>query len=32
MASMLDTPDATLRVVGVASAVIGVLLIWLVRG
>ena len=32
MASMLDAPDATLRVVGVASAVIGVLLIWLVRG
>jgi uncharacterized protein YjeT (DUF2065 family) len=32
MASMLDTPDATLRVVGVASAAIGILLIWLVRG
>jgi uncharacterized protein YjeT (DUF2065 family) len=32
MASMLDTPDATLRVVGVVSAAIGILLIWLVRG
>jgi uncharacterized protein YjeT (DUF2065 family) len=32
MASMLDTPDATLRIVGVASAAIGILLIWLVRG
>jgi uncharacterized protein YjeT (DUF2065 family) len=32
MASMLDTPETTLRVIGVVSAVIGVLLIWLVRG
>jgi uncharacterized protein YjeT (DUF2065 family) len=32
MASMLDTPETTLRVIGVVSAVIGVLLVWLVRG
>jgi uncharacterized protein len=32
MASMLETPDTTLRVVGVVSALLGVLLIWLVRG
>lgn len=32
MASVLETPEPTLRVVGVFSAVIGVLIIWLVRG
>lgn len=32
MASVLETPEPTLRVVGVVSAVIGVLVIWLVRG
>jgi uncharacterized protein YjeT (DUF2065 family) len=32
MASMLETPDPTLRAVGVVSAVLGVLIIWLVRG
>jgi len=32
MAHVLDTPDATLRVIGVASAVLGVVLVWLVRG
>jgi uncharacterized protein YjeT (DUF2065 family) len=32
MASMLDTPELILRVVGVVSAAIGILLIWLVRG
>ena len=32
MASVLETPEPTLRVVGVVSAVIGVLIIWLVRG
>jgi len=32
MAHVLDTADGTLRVVGVASAVIGVILVWLVRG
>ena len=32
MASVLETPEPTLRVVGVVSAVIGVVIIWLVRG
>jgi len=32
MASVLETPEATLRLVGVASAVFGVLVVWFVRG
>jgi uncharacterized protein YjeT (DUF2065 family) len=32
MASVLETPEPTLRLVGVVSAVIGVVVIWLVRG
>jgi hypothetical protein len=32
MASMLSTPDTALRVAGVVSAVIGVIIVWLVRG
>jgi uncharacterized protein YjeT (DUF2065 family) len=32
MAHVTETPDATLRLVGIGSAVIGVLLVWLVRG
>jgi uncharacterized protein YjeT (DUF2065 family) len=32
MASALETPDSTLRIVGIVSAVIGVVLIWVVRG
>jgi uncharacterized protein len=32
MASVLETPEPTLRLVGVVSAVIGLVLIWLVRG
>ena len=32
MAHVLETPDGLLRIVGVASAVLGVLLVWLVRG
>jgi uncharacterized protein YjeT (DUF2065 family) len=32
MASVLDTPDAPLRIIGVSSALVGVVLIWLVRG
>ena len=31
MASALETPDGMLRIVGIASALLGVLLIWLVR-
>jgi len=32
MANVLDTPDQILRGVGVASALIGIIVIWLVRG
>ncbi|MGP0089898.1 MAG: DUF2065 domain-containing protein [Xanthobacteraceae bacterium] len=32
IATVLETPEAPLRIVGISSAVIGVLLIWLVRG
>jgi hypothetical protein len=32
MASVQETPEATLRLVGVISAVFGVAIIWLVRG
>jgi uncharacterized protein YjeT (DUF2065 family) len=32
MASVLETPEATLRAVGVGSAVIGVIVVWLARG
>jgi len=32
MASMLETPESTLRVVGIVSAVVGVLMVWFVRG
>lgn len=32
MANVLETPDQVLRAVGIACAVIGILVIWLVRG
>jgi uncharacterized protein YjeT (DUF2065 family) len=32
MANVLETPDAVLRIVGIVSALIGVALIWAVRG
>ncbi len=31
MESVLATPEMTLRIVGIGSAVIGVILVWLVR-
>ena len=31
-ASALESPDASLRVAGIASAVLGLVLIWFVRG
>jgi uncharacterized protein len=31
MQSVLDTPDTSLRGIGIASAVIGLVLVWLVR-
>jgi uncharacterized protein YjeT (DUF2065 family) len=32
IASVLDTPDGLLRMIGLGSAVIGLLIVWLVRG
>jgi uncharacterized protein YjeT (DUF2065 family) len=32
MASAIETPDTMLRIVGIVSAVIGVIAVWLVRG
>jgi uncharacterized protein YjeT (DUF2065 family) len=32
MASVLETPEATLRIIGIVSAVFGVLVVWFVRG
>jgi uncharacterized protein len=32
MNQVLETPDNVLRVVGIAAAVIGVVVIWLIRG
>jgi hypothetical protein len=31
MQSVLDTPDASLRLIGIGSAVVGLILVWLVR-
>jgi hypothetical protein len=32
MASVLDTQDPLLRLIGIGSAVLGLVLVWLVRG
>ena len=32
MTHVMETPDAALRIVGIVSALLGVALIWLVRG
>ena len=32
MASVVETPDMTLRAIGIGSAVVGLILVWLVRG
>jgi hypothetical protein len=32
MATVLEMPDGPLRVAGIISAVVGVLIVWLVRG
>ena len=32
MAHVTETPDHALRIVGIVSAIVGVLLVWLVRG
>jgi uncharacterized protein YjeT (DUF2065 family) len=31
MMSVVETPEATLRLIGVGSAVVGLLVVWLVR-
>jgi uncharacterized protein len=30
--AMLETPEATLRTVGLASAILGLMLVWAIRG
>ncbi len=32
IATVLETPDGSLRAVGIISAVVGILMIWLIRG
>ena len=32
MQSVLETPEATLRVIGLGSALVGVIVVWLARG
>lgn len=32
IASVLDTPDSPLRMMGIGAAVIGLLVVWLARG
>jgi uncharacterized protein YjeT (DUF2065 family) len=32
VAAVLDTPDTALRVLGVGSAVVGLVVVWLIRG
>jgi uncharacterized protein len=32
MANLLETPEATLRIIGVVSAAVGLVVVWVVRG
>jgi uncharacterized protein YjeT (DUF2065 family) len=32
MASVMELPDGSLRIAGIVSAVVGVLVVWLIRG
>ena len=32
MANVLETPEPTLRIIGVVSAAVGLVVVWLVRG
>lgn len=32
MATVLETPETSLRVIGIGSAVVGLVVVWLVRG
>jgi uncharacterized protein YjeT (DUF2065 family) len=32
MKSVLETPDLSLRLIGIGSAIVGLVMVWLVRG
>ena len=32
MKSVLETPDVSLRLIGIGSAIVGLVMVWLVRG
>jgi uncharacterized protein YjeT (DUF2065 family) len=32
MLSVIETPEATLRIIGIVAAIIGLVVVWLVRG
>ncbi|MGB8075796.1 MAG: DUF2065 domain-containing protein, partial [Pseudolabrys sp.] len=32
MTSVLETPDISLRLIGIGSALLGLIIVWLVRG
>jgi uncharacterized protein YjeT (DUF2065 family) len=32
MQSVMETPEASLRVIGIGSAIVGIVVVWLVRG
>jgi len=32
MTSVLQTPDVSLRLIGIGSAIVGLIVVWLVRG
>lgn len=32
MTSVLETPDISLRLIGIGSALVGLIIVWLVRG
>lgn len=32
MATVMETPETSLRVIGIGSAVVGLVVVWLVRG
>jgi uncharacterized protein YjeT (DUF2065 family) len=32
MMSVVETPEASLRVIGIGSAIVGLIVVWLVRG
>jgi uncharacterized protein YjeT (DUF2065 family) len=32
ISSVLDTPDNSLRIIGIGSAIVGLVVVWLVRG